>query len=219
MHNIFQTIGRLGVIPVVTLDDASQAMPVCQALLAGGLSVVEITFRTSAAAEAIAIVSREIPEMLVGAGTILTTDQAKQAFDSGATFMVSPGFNPRVVQFCIENKTPVTPGCSNPTDLTMAVEYGLDVVKFFPAESLGGLKMLKALAAPFRMLQFIPTGGIDPVNLREYLGFDRVLACGGTWIAKPDMVRSNDYGLITSVSRTSVEVVREFRELQKTVKG
>jgi len=219
VHNIFQTIGRLGVIPVVTLDDASQAMPVCQALLAGGLSVVEITFRTSAAAEAIAIVSREIPEMLVGAGTILTTDQAKQAFDSGATFMVSPGFNPRVVQFCIENKTPVTPGCSNPTDLTMAVEYGLDVVKFFPAESLGGLKMLKALAAPFRMLQFIPTGGIDPVNLREYLGFDRVLACGGTWIAKPDMVRSNDYGLITSVSRTSVEVVREFRELQKTVKG
>ena len=219
MHNIFQTIGRLGVIPVVTLDDASQAMPVCQALLAGGLSVVEITFRTSAAAEAIAIVSREIPEMLVGAGTILTTDQAKQAFDSGATFMVSPGFNPRVVQFCIENKTPVTPGCSNPTDLTMAVEYGLDVVKFFPAESLGGLKMLKALAAPFRMLQFIPTGGIDPVNLREYLGFDRVLACGGTWIVKPDLVRSGDYGLITSVSRTSVEVVREFRELQKTVKG
>jgi len=219
VHNIFQTIGRLGVIPVVTLDDASQAMPVCQALLAGGLSVVEITFRTSAAAEAIAIVSREIPEMLVGAGTILTTDQAKQAFDSGATFMVSPGFNPRVVQFCIENKTPVTPGCSNPTDLTMAVEYGLDVVKFFPAESLGGLKMLKALAAPFRMLQFIPTGGIDPVNLREYLGFDRVLACGGTWIVKPDLVRSGDYGLITSVSRTSVEVVREFRELQKTVKG
>lgn len=219
MQEIFQAFQRLGVLPVAVIDDRIRAAPVCRALIAGGLDAVEITFRTEAAAESIRLTREEIPEMLAGAGTILTLDHAKAALDAGALFVVTPGFNPHVVEYCLRAGVPIIPGCSTPTDLTAAVDYGLEVVKFFPAEALGGLAMLKALAAPFGMLRFVPTGGIDPLNLREYLEFDRVLACGGTWMVKPDAVREGQYDLITSASRRCVDIVNEVREMERAVKG
>ncbi len=219
MDDIFAVFARVGVIPVVVLDDASSAVPVCNALMEGGLNVAEITFRTASAADSIRRISRQIPEMTVGAGTVLTVEHAQEALEAGARFIVTPGFNSRVVEYCLDSSVTIAPGCSTATDMTKAVEHGLGVVKFFPAEAIGGLKTLRALAAPFGMLRFIPTGGIDPHNIREYLGFEKVLACGGTWMVKPDIIRSGDYSLIVSASRRCVEFVREFRDMEKAVKG
>ena len=195
----------LRIIPVVAIHDAGQADSLAEALIAGGLPCVEITFRTAAAPEAIQKVARR-DDMIVGAGTVLKVEQVKQAVDCGAGFIVSPGFSPQVVQYCIENAIPVTPGVSTPTDIQLALEYGLDIVKFFPAEAFGGLKTLKAVSAPFQMMKFIPTGGIGPQNVVEYLKHPKVAACGGSWMVKSDLISQGRFDEITRLTREAIEL-------------
>ena len=178
MNKVLEEIKKIGIVPVVVLDDAKDAEPLAKALCEGGLPCAEVTFRTEAAEESIHIISEKYPEMLVGAGTVLTTKQVDRAVAAGAKFIVSPGFNPKVVKYCIDRDIPVTPGTQTPSEMEQAIEMGLDVVKFFPAEPAGGLKMIKAVAAPYTMLQFMPTGGINLNNVEEYLEYDRILACG-----------------------------------------
>ncbi len=210
MHEILKRLAEIGIIPVVKIEDASAAVPLGKALLAGELPVAEITFRTTAAEEAIRNLTREVPELLVGAGTVLTVEQVKKAIGAGAKFIVSPGFNPKVVDFCLEQKMPVTPGVSSPTEIEMGLERGLDVLKFFPAGASGGLEYLKAIAAPFGSVQFIPTGGIEPSNLKEYISFSRVLAVGGTWIAKEAAISSGKFEEITRLAREAVSLMLGF---------
>ena len=182
MNKVLEEIKKIGIVPVVVLDDAKDAEPLAKALCEGGLPCAEVTFRTEAAEESIRIISEKYPEMLVGAGTVLTTEQVDRAVAAGAKFIVSPGFNPKIVKYCIDRDIPVTPGTQTPSEMEQAIEMGLDVVKFFPAEPAGGLKMIKAVAAPYTMLQFMPTGGINLNNVEEYLEYDRILACGGSWM-------------------------------------
>ena len=180
------------VVPVVVLDDAEDAAPLAEALVKGGLPCAEVTFRTEAAEESIRIMSEKYPEMLVGAGTVLTTEQVDRAVATGAKFIVSPGFDPEIVDYCMEKNIPVFPGCVSPSEVAQAVKRGLKVVKFFPAEQAGGLAMLKAMAAPYTMLKFMPTGGINTKNLKEYLGFSKILCCGGSWMVKGDMIKNKE---------------------------
>jgi 2-dehydro-3-deoxyphosphogluconate aldolase / (4S)-4-hydroxy-2-oxoglutarate aldolase len=210
MHEIMKRLAEIGVIPVVKIEDASAAVSLGKALLAGDLPVAEITFRTAAAEEAIRNLTRDLPELLVGAGTVLTVEQVKKAIGAGAKFIVSPGFNPKVVDFCLEKKVPVTPGISSPTEIEMGLERGLEVLKFFPAGASGGLDYLKAIAAPYGGVQFIPTGGIEPANLKEYLSFGRVLAVGGTWIAKEAAIASGKFDEITRLAREAVSIALGF---------
>lgn len=210
MNEILVKIGRYGIVPVVKIDNADDAVPLGRALIDGGLPVAEITFRTAAAKEAIANISRELPQVLVGAGTVLSVDQVKQAVEAGAKFIVSPGFNPEVVKYCVDNDIPITPGCSNPTDIEMALGYGLEVVKFFPAESFGGLGTLKAMSAPYGSIKFIPTGGINEKNLNDYLSFDKVLACGGSWMVKGDLIKGGKFDVITAMTREAVKLMLGF---------
>lgn len=211
MHEILEKIREIGIVPVVALDDAKDALPLAEALQQGGLSCAEITFRTQAAEEAIRLISRECPEMLVGAGTVLTTEQADRAAAAGAEFLVSPGFNPRVVKHCVEKGILITPGCSTPSDIEQALENGLDVVKFFPAEPSGGLKMIQALAAPYGQVRFMPTGGIHPENAREYLRCSRVLACGGSWMVKSELIKTGAFDKIRQLSQEAAQIVKECR--------
>lgn len=210
MNEILKKIGEIGIVPVIKIEDAEDALPLCRALSDGGLPVAEITFRTSAAEESIRKVAGNLPEILLGAGTVLNVEQAQRAIDAGARFIVSPGFNPAVVKYCIEKDIPITPGCSNPTDIEMALEYSLEVVKFFPAEASGGLKTLKAISAPYGMIQFIPTGGIDASNINEYLAFSKVLACGGSWMVKEDLIKDRNFNEITRLAREAVNKVLGF---------
>lgn len=210
MNEVLTQIGQIGIVPVVVIEDAADAVPLCKALSDGGLPIAEITFRTAAAEEAIRRATAELPDMLIGAGTVLTTDQAQRAIDAGARFIVSPGFNPAVVEFCAEKGVPITPGCSNPTDVEMALSCGLEVVKFFPAEAFGGLKTLKAISAPYGMMKFVPTGGIDASNLNEYLAFNKVLACGGSWMVKADLIKAGDFAAITQLTREAVSTMLGF---------
>jgi 2-dehydro-3-deoxyphosphogluconate aldolase/(4S)-4-hydroxy-2-oxoglutarate aldolase len=204
MHEVLKRLGDLGIIPVVKIEDASLAADLGRALCAGDLPVAEITFRTEAAEAAIRNLTREVPNVLVGAGTVLSVEQVKKAVGAGAKFIVSPGFNPRVVDYCIHIGVPVTPGISSPTEIEMALERGLEVVKFFPAGASGGVTFLKAIAAPFSGLKFIPTGGIEATNLRDYLSFDRVFAVGGTWIAKEATIASGKFDEISRLAREAV---------------
>jgi len=210
MNEILKQIGDYGIVPVVKIDDAKDAVPLAKALIDGGLPVAEITFRTAAAEEAIRNITKEYPEILVGAGTVLSVDQVKKAVNAGAKFIVSPGFNPEVVKYCVENDIPITPGCSNPTDIEMALSFGLDVVKFFPAESFGGINTLKAISAPYGMVKFIPTGGISAKNLNDYLSFNKVLACGGSWMVKDELIKSGKFDEITRLTREAVDIMLGF---------
>jgi 2-dehydro-3-deoxyphosphogluconate aldolase/(4S)-4-hydroxy-2-oxoglutarate aldolase len=210
MNEILKKIGDLGIVPVVKIDKAADALPLGKALIEGGLPVAEITFRTDAAAEAIDIISKAFPGILVGAGTVLNVKQAQSAINAGAKFMVSPGFNPAVVEFCIKKGIPVTPGCSNPTDIEKALDFELEVVKFFPAEAFGGLNTLKAISAPYSMMRFIPTGGIDAKNLTDYLNFNKVLACGGSWMVKDELIKKGDFAEITRLTREAVNLTMGF---------
>lgn len=210
MHETLKKLGEIGVIPVVKIEKASDAVSLGKALLAGELPVVEITFRTAAAEEAIRNLVRHLPELLVGAGTVLTVEQAKIAIAAGAKFIVTPGFNPKVVDYCIGEKVPVTPGISSPSEIEMALERGLDVVKFFPAGALGGVPFLKAISAPYGGIRFIPTGGVDPSNLSEYLSFNRVHAVGGTWIAKEATISAGNFGEITQLAREAISLSLGF---------
>lgn len=211
MNKILNRIGELGIIPVVKIDRAEEAIPLGKALLAGDLPVAEITFRTAAAEDAIRALSNELPEILVGAGTILTIEQVKKAIKAGAKFIVSPGFNAKTVDYCLENNILVTPGINNPTQIEMALEKGLEVVKFFPAEASGGLNLLKALSGPFSEIKFIPTGGIDQTNFLSYLAHPQVFACGGSWMVKSDLLSSGNFSRITEITREAVSTMLGFQ--------
>lgn len=211
MNKILEQIEKIGIVPVVVLDKAKDAEPLAKALCEGGLPCAEVTFRTDAAEESIRIMTEKFPEMLVGAGTVLTTEQVNRAVEAGAKFIVSPGINPNVVRYCIQRGIPVTPGTANPSNIETALELGLDVVKFFPAEPLGGLKMIKAMAAPYVGVKFMPTGGINATNVREYLAYDRILACGGSWMVKDDLIKAGDFAKITELTREAADIVKEIR--------
>ena len=211
MHEVLKKIQEIGIVPVVVLDDAKDAAPLAKALIDGGLPCAEVTFRTEAAEECIRIMAEQFPEMVVGAGTVLTTEQVDRAVAAGAKFIVSPGLNPRIVKYCVEKGILITPGCANPSDVEQAIENGLEVVKFFPAEQAGGLPMIKAMAAPYTNMMFMPTGGISPSNVRDYLGFKKIIACGGSWMVKGDLVKAGDYAKITELSKEAVAIVKEVR--------
>ena len=211
MNEVLMKIGQMGIVPVVVLNDAKNAVSLAQSLINGGLPCAEVTFRTEAAQQSIAEISKNFPQMFVGAGTVLTTEQVDRAVDAGAKFIVSPGFNPKVVEYCIKKGYPVTPGIMTPTELEMALEFGLDVVKFFPAENAGGLKMIKAMAAPYTKMKFMPTGGINQQNVREYLQCDKILACGGSWMVKGDLINSGNFAEIEKLTKEASQIVKEIR--------
>lgn len=211
MNEVLKKIQEIGIVPVVVLDDSKDALPLGKALMDGGLACAEVTFRTAAAEESIRIMSENFPDMLVGAGTVLTIEQVDRAVKAGAKFIVSPGLNPRIVKYCVENGILITPGCSNPSDVEIALENGLDVVKFFPAEQAGGLAMIKAMAAPYVDVMFMPTGGINPKNVREYLAYSRILACGGSWMVKKELVVAQDFDKIRELAAEAVQIVKESR--------
>ena len=211
MNEVLEQIKKTGIIPVVVIDDVKDAEPLAKALCEGGLPCAEVTFRTAPAEEAIRIMAEKFPEMLIGAGTVLTTEQVDRAIAAGAKFIVSPGTNPKIVKYCIEKNIPITPGVCTPSEVEMALELGLEVVKFFPAEQAGGLNMIKAMAAPYVGLKFMPTGGINPKNVKEYLAYDRIIACGGSWMVKGDLVKAGDYAKITEMTKEAVEIVKASR--------
>jgi len=211
MNAVLEKIEKIGIVPVVVLNDAKDAEPLAKALCNGGLPCAEVTFRTEAAEESIRIMTEKFPEMLVGAGTVLTTEQVDRAVAAGAKFIVSPGLNPKVVQYCIDKNIPVTPGAQTPSEMEKALEMGLDVVKFFPAEPAGGLKMIKAVAAPYTTLKFMPTGGINLGNVEEYLKYDRILACGGSWMVKGDLVSAGKFDEIEKMTKDAAELVKRIR--------
>lgn len=210
MSNIIDEISKIGIVPVIALDDAKDAEPLAKALCDGGLPCAEVTFRTAAAEESIRIMAEKFPEMLVGAGTVLTTEQVDRAVGAGAKFIVSPGLNPKIVKYCIEKNVPILPGTANPSDVEAAIELGLDVVKFFPAEAAGGINMIKSMAAPYTKMRFMPTGGINASNLKEYLDFNKIVACGGSWMVKKDLVTAGKFDEITKLTREAVTAMLGF---------
>jgi len=210
MNKVLEKIGELGIVPVVKIEKAEDALPLGRALIDGGLPIAEITFRTSAAEDSIKTLTKELPNLLVGAGTVLTIEQVKKAVSAGAQFIVSPGFNPKVVDYCIENDIPVTPGINNPTQIEMALERGIEVVKFFPAEASGGLPLLKSMSAPYNNIKFIPTGGINQNNLCSYLSNNKVLACGGSWMVKASLISSDNFDEITRLTKEAISIMLGF---------
>ena len=211
MNAVLEQLQKIGIVPVVVINDAYDAKPLAEALIKGGLPCAEVTFRTAAAEESIRIISQNYPEMLVGAGTVLTPEQADRAVEAGAKFIVSPGLNPKVVEHCIDNGSPVAPGTATPSEMEQAMSFGLDVVKFFPAENNGGLSMIKAVAAPYVGLKFMPTGGINATNVRDYLAYDRILCCGGSWMVKGDLIKSGNFAKIEELTREAANIVKEVR--------
>ncbi len=210
MNEMLMKLQRVGIVPVIKLDDAKDAIPLAKALVDGGLPCAEVTFRTAAAEESIRLMRQAYPDMLIGAGTVLTTEQVDKAVAAGATFIVSPGLNPKVVRYCMDQGIPITPGCSNPSDIEAAIELGLDVVKFFPAEAAGGLAMIKAMAAPYVKMKFMPTGGINAKNLLSYLDFPKVIACGGSWMVSDEMVKEGEFDKITVLTKEAVSLMLGF---------
>ena len=212
MSSIISQLSDIGLVPVVKIERAEDAILLADALIRGGLPCAEITFRTPAAAEAIRRISKARPDLLVGAGTVLTCEQADTAMDAGAKFLVSPGLDAQVVRYCLEKGYPILPGTSCPTDVQAAIALGLDAVKFFPAEAAGGLSMIKAMSAPYGNLKFMPTGGISLENMESYLSFSKIIACGGSFMVTGDLIEKEDYGKITELSRAAVDIVRKCRQ-------
>ena len=211
MNAILNEISKIGIVPVVKIDNAKDAEPLAKALINGGLPCAEVTFRTAAAEEAISLMAKAYPDMLIGAGTVLTTEQVDKAVNAGAKFIVTPGFNPKIVKYCIEKDIPVTPGCPSTSDIEAAIELGLDVVKFFPAENLGGISMIKALAAPYVGVKFMPTGGINANNINSYLDCDKILACGGSWMVKDTLINEGKFDEIEALTKEAVANMLGFR--------
>lgn len=209
--SIYKTIETLRLIPVVVINDSSKAVGLSKSLIEAGLPCVEITFRTEAAQKSIELIAKEYPDMLVGAGTVLSVDQVKRATAAGAKFIVSPGFDPEVVDYCIEHKIPVFPGCATPSEITQAVKRGLRIVKFFPATLYGGVKAMKALAAPFNGLKFIPTGGISDENIVEFLKCKHVAACGGSWMVKASLIDEERFSEISDMAAEAVYLAKEIK--------
>ena len=211
MNELEEKFYETRVVPVVVLEDAEDAVPLAQALVEGLLSA-EVTFRTAAAEESIRRMTEAFPQMLVGAGTVLTKEQVDAAAAAGAKFIVSPGFDPEIVDYCLEKKIPVLPGCISPSEVAQAVKRGLTIVKFFPAEQAGGIAMIKAMAAPYVGLKFMPTGGINAGNLTEYLSCDKILCCGGSWMVKGDLVKAGNFGKIRGLSAETRKLVDTIRK-------
>jgi len=207
LETVFQKIKQTGIVPVVKLEDAKDAVALAKALIDGGLPCAEITFRTAAAEESIRNIVNAYPEMLVGAGTVLNLDQLDRAVNAGAKFVVSPGFNRTIVEACIAKGVPVYPGCSSPTDIEAALELGLKTVKFFPAENIGGIAAIKAMSGPYGDLTFMPTGGVNAKNLNDYLSFEKIIACGGSWMVDPKLIESGDFATITKLTREAVNTM------------
>lgn len=210
MNPVIEEISKIGIVPVIALDDAKDAEPLAKALCEGGLPCAEVTFRTAAAEDSIRIMAEKFPEMLVGAGTVLTTEQVDRAVNAGAKFIVSPGLNPKVVAYCTSKNIPIVPGCANPSDIEQALELGLEVVKFFPAEAAGGLNMIKAMSAPYTSVKFMPTGGINANNLIDYLNFGKIVACGGSWMVSKDMVSAGEFDKIAKLTNEAVTKMLGF---------
>ena len=204
-----EKIAELKVVPVVVLEDAKDAAPLAKALCEGGLPCAEVTFRTAAAKDSIKAMSEAYPEMLVGAGTVLTKEQVDSAVEAGATFIVSPGFDPEIVDYCLEKEIPVFPGCITPSEVAQAVKRGLRVVKFFPAEQFGGVATIKALSAPYVGLKFMPTGGVSAKNLKEYLACKPIVACGGSWMVKKDLIEAGEFDKIRELTKEAVSLANE----------
>ncbi|MCL1965395.1 MAG: bifunctional 4-hydroxy-2-oxoglutarate aldolase/2-dehydro-3-deoxy-phosphogluconate aldolase [Firmicutes bacterium] len=204
---MIQKLSLAGLVPVIKVEDAADAVPLCKALSDGGLPVAEITFRSAAAEEAIRRVHEELPHVILGAGTVLTPEQADRAKDAGAAYIVSPGLNPQVVTHCQKAGLPIVPGCANPSDIEAALSLGLQTVKFFPAEALGGLELIKAMSAPYGNVTFLPTGGVSEKNLKDYLSFPKVIACGGSWMVPAEAVAAKDWKRIESLTRRAVSLM------------
>lgn len=210
MNAVLEQISKIGIVPVVKIDREEDALPLAKALCAGGLPCAEVTFRTGAAAGAIKIMTENFPNMCVGAGTVLNAEQVDAAVAAGARFIVSPGLNPKTVKYCIEKGVPITPGTSSPSDIEQAIELGLDVVKFFPAEQSGGLAKIKAMAGPYVNMKFMPTGGINAKNLTSYLDFPKIIACGGSWMVPGDLINEGAWDKIEQLTREAVQTMLGF---------
>ena len=205
-----QLLESFGIIPVIKINQIEDAVPLSRAVLNGGLGILEITFRTEAAAESIAMIRKELPNIVVGAGTILTLEQAKKALSCGASFLVSPGFNREIVSFCVSQDIPIFPGCATASDIEAAMALGLGTVKFFPAEAGGGIKMIKALSGPYGKLSFMPTGGISLENMNEYLAQPNVIAVGGSWMVNEKWIEEKNFAAIEEASRAAVDAMLGF---------
>ena len=210
MSTVAEQIAGYGVVPVVVLEDAKDAAPLAKALVEGGLPCAEVTFRTAAAEECIRVMAKEYPDMFVGAGTVLTIEQVDRAVAAGAKFIVSPGFDPEIVDYCLEKNIPVFPGVITPSEVAQAVKRGLKVVKFFPAEQFGGVATI--MAAPYVGLKFMPTGGVNAKNLESYLSCDKIIACGGSWMVKGDLVKAGKFDEIKALTEEAVKLVAEIRK-------
>ena len=219
MNEVLEKLKKIGIVPVVKIDRAKDAVPLARALCAGGLPCAEVTFRTDAAAAAIKAMTDQFPEMCVGAGTVLNAANVDAAIEAGAQFIVSPGLNPRTVKYCIEKNIPITPGTSSPSDIEQAIELGLEVVKFFPAEQSGGLAKIKAMAAPYVNMKFMPTGGISAKNLNTYLDFDKIIACGGSWMVPGDLINAGEWDKIEALTREAVQTMLGFELVHVGING
>ncbi len=211
MEKLIEQITKTGIVPVVVLNDAKDAVPLAKALKNGGINCAEVTFRTDAAEESIKRIAKEFPDMLIAAGTVLTPKQADAAMAAGASFIVSPGLNPIVVKHCIDKGYPVIPGVCTPTEVETAMSLGLSYLKFFPAEAAGGVKMIKAMAAPYTKIKFMPTGGVNVKNVAEYLNCKAVFACGGSWMVPSDKVSEGKFDEIESLTAEAVALLNEIR--------
>ena len=209
-NNIIEEIGKIGIIPVIKIDDVEKAIPLAQSLKAGGIPIAEVTFRTAHAEEAIRKICKDVPGIIIGAGTVLNTEQVDRAIDSGVQFIVSPGFNLKVVSYAIKKGVPIIPGCSTPTDIEQALEVGLEVVKFFPAEQAGGIEYIKAVSAPYSTIKFVPTGGINANNISKYTAFNKTLACGGSLMVTSDLINAGNFEKITSLCKEAILAMLGF---------
>lgn len=209
MKDIAERIRKIRIVPVIKIEDAKDAVPLAEALSKGGLPCAEVTFRTSEAAEAIRRMREHCPDMLVGAGTVLRAEQVDVAIEAGAEFIVSPGLNPRTVKYCQEKGIPIFPGVATASEIEQALELGLSVVKFFPAEVNGGLPAIKALSAPYTEVEFMPTGGVNPGNVKDYLACSRVIACGGTWMVPGNLMKEKRFDEIERLTREAAELIRQ----------
>ncbi len=210
MNELIKKLSNYGIVPVIKIDNVETAVPLAEALISAGLPVAEVTFRTAQAEESIKRIVKTYPEMLVGAGTVLSIEQVDKAVNAGAKFIVSPGFNPKVVSYCISNKITIIPGTSTPSDMEAALEMGLEVVKFFPAEQSGGVDYLKAVGGPYTTLKFIPTGGINAKNLNTYLSLKNVAACGGSWMVKSDLIDEGNFEEIKKLTKEAIQTMLGF---------
>lgn len=209
-QKVVEIFKRIGVVPVIKMDHPKHAVPLAKALMKGGVEAIEITFRSDAARESIKNIRELVPDILVGAGTVLSIEQANQAIEAGAQFLVSPGFNPELTKFTIDKNIPYFPGVNNPTAIEQAMAFNLNVLKFFPAEESGGCKTLKALGAPYQNIQFMPTGGINTSNLNQYLSLPNVIAIGGSWLATAEMIQNETFSKVEELSAEAIQLVLGF---------